>query len=65
MNQASIHKYLALENKKTKANDVESLFEQRLATNFTLIKDLFFSLYPEDQHKKSFKRLLTTLPELF
>ena len=65
MNQASIHKYLALENKKTKANDVESLFEQRLATNFTLIKDLFFSLYPENQHKKSFKRLLTTLPELF
>ncbi|MBD0779435.1 DUF3459 domain-containing protein [Maribacter sp. ANRC-HE7] len=65
MNQASIHKYLATESKKTIANDVEALFEQRLATNLTLIKDLFFSLYTEKDHKNSFVKLLRTLPILF
>lgn len=65
MNQASIHKYLTKESQKTIANDVEARFEQRLATNFTLIKDLFFSLYPEKDHKNSFVKLLRTLPVLF
>ena len=65
MNQASLHKYLALEFKKTKVNEVQTLFEQRMAANLTLIKDLFFSLYPEKDHRGSFDKLLEELPALF
>ena len=65
MNQASLHKYLAFETKKKRTSDVEALFEQRMATNLTLIKDLFFSLYPEKEFENSFKQLLDTLPVLF
>ena len=65
MNQASLHKYLAFETKKNQTSDVEVLFEQRMATNLTLIKDLFFSLYPEKEYKSSFRQLLDTFPVLF
>jgi len=66
MNQASLHQIIALENQDpTKANDLNKLFELRLSTNLSLIKDLFFSLYPEETHTTSFKRLLKQLPALF
>ena len=41
------------------------MFELRLATNLTLIKDLFFSLYPEKHYTTTFEKLLKKLPELF
>lgn len=66
MNQASLHQIIALENHDpTKANDLDKLFELRLSTNLSLIKDLFFSLYPEETHTTSFKRLLQQMPALF
>lgn len=65
MNQASLHKHLAFDSKKTKASDFNGLYEKRLAANLTLIKDLFFSLYPEEKYESAFKQLLITLPKLF
>ena len=59
MNQAALHKLLSSKSKK---KDPDILFELRLATNLTLIKDLFFSIYSETE---TFKKLLKTLPKLF
>lgn len=49
---------------KSKKKDPDTLFELRLATNLTLIKDLFLSIYP-DSKNKPFEKLLATLPKLF
>ncbi|GMN09665.1 alpha-amylase family glycosyl hydrolase [Croceitalea sp. MTPC9] len=62
MNQAALHKLLS---SKEKAQNLDGLFELRLATNLTLIKDLFFSLYLEENHSKTFQKLLDQLPKLF
>ncbi|QCX02074.1 alpha amylase [Aggregatimonas sangjinii] len=66
MNQAFLHRYIASTHSDSKENpDFDKLFELRLATNLTLIKELFFSLYPEKNHSESFEELLSVLPSLF
>ena len=66
MNQASLHKYITLKHQATSESlDFSLLFELRLSTNITLLKDLFFSLYPEENHARTFKRLLSELNILF
>lgn len=62
MNQAALHKLLA-SGKKDYSH--KELFEVRLATNLSLIQELFFSIYPEKEYSKTFKRLLTKLEYLF
>nr|WP_299338080.1 alpha-amylase family glycosyl hydrolase [Allomuricauda sp.] len=62
MNQAAIHQLLA---SRAKEENLDSLFELRLATNLSLIQHIFFELYPEEQYKASFKRLVSLLPKLF
>lgn len=62
MNQATLHRLLS-SNKEIK--DLDGLFELRLVTNLTLIKDLFFSLYPEDYYGATFQKLLEELPKLY
>lgn len=48
MNQAALHQLLASKNILGKAKKTPTeLFQQRFHTNFTYIKDLFFTLYPE------------------
>ena len=66
MNQLSLHQLIAknLLKKKTSTSPTD-LFELRLATNLTLIKNLFFSLYPESDHLGSFNKLMTLLPKLY
>ncbi|MDT0606476.1 alpha-amylase family protein [Croceitalea rosinachiae] len=61
MNQAALHR---LVSSKSKKKDLDTLFELRLATNLTLIKDLFLSIYPDSQNK-AFENLLLILPKLF
>ena len=66
MNQLSLHQLLAKAHlKKKKSASPRELFELRLATNATLIKNLFFSLYPEKEHADTFDRLMKLLPKLF
>ncbi|MBT8307877.1 MAG: alpha-glucosidase C-terminal domain-containing protein [Maribacter sp.] len=66
MNQAFLHKFLASEHQYPIGDtEIDKLFELRFSTNLTLIKDLFFSLYPEESHSIWFKRLLLELPVLF
>ncbi|NNE75975.1 MAG: alpha amylase, partial [Pricia sp.] len=66
MNQASLHQFIASEHKKIAgADDLDGLFRLRLSTNLTLIKDLFFALYPESDHAESFKKLLSLFPALY
>ena len=66
MNQATLHQIIALENQDTtKPSDFDKFFEQRLSSNLPIIKDLFFSLYPGENHTTSFKKLLLELPALF
>nr|WP_297784145.1 amylosucrase [uncultured Allomuricauda sp.] len=60
MNQAKLHRLLS-----QKGKDDQEQFNQRLATNLTLIQKQFFSLYPEEQHEKHFQKLLKLLPKLF
>ncbi len=62
MNQAALHKLLSSKKEDQSLNE---LFELRFSTNLTLIKDLFFSLYPEEHYRPTFERLLKQLPELF
>lgn len=62
MNQASLHRLLTA---KAKKEDPKVLFDQRLATNLTLIQQLYFSLYPEDKYLDDFQKLLSLLPVLF
>ena len=66
MNQASIHRTLSgTLGKDPTARQLNTLFQSRLAANFTLIQDLFFSLYPESRHGSEFGRLLEALPKLY
>tara|TARA_R110002167_G_scaffold13570_8_gene56226 strand:- start:1597 stop:3531 length:1935 start_codon:yes stop_codon:yes gene_type:complete len=66
MNQAKLHQFIISNYLDLKGNaDVDSLFEMRLTANLTLIKDLYFTLYPEDIHTASFKKLVRTLADLF
>jgi len=66
MNQAFLHRLINTEHTDSKETvDLDKLFERRLGVNITLIKDLFFSLYPEKNHAESFKKLVSTLPMLF
>lgn len=60
MNQASLHRILS-----QKVEDSKLLFDQRLATNLTLIQKQFFSLYPEEHYEKDFQKLLKLLPKLY
>ncbi|WP_108422451.1 alpha-amylase family protein [Flagellimonas amoyensis] len=62
MNQAQLHRLVA---QQAKEKDSTALFDLRLATNLTLIQQLFFSLYPENQHGPYFNKLLDLLPKLF
>ncbi|MEP6001865.1 MAG: alpha-amylase family glycosyl hydrolase, partial [Maribacter dokdonensis] len=63
MNQAELLRLLASRDQKKKST--QSLFDQRLATNISLIKTQFFSLYQEKEHKVFFNTLLNTLESLF
>lgn len=66
MNQASLHRLIASAQSSSDSKDnLETLFQLRLATNLTLVKDLFFLLYPQEKYTESFKRLLAQLPLLF
>lgn len=65
MNQASLHSLHTSKHPVPKDSDLNALFELRFATNLTIIKDLFFSLYPEENNSASFEKLLKTLPALF
>ncbi|MBW8242396.1 alpha amylase [Muricauda oceani] len=60
MNQAKLHRLLS-----QKGKDDQEQFDQRLATNLTLIQKQFFSLYPEERYEKQFQKLLKLLPKLF
>ncbi|UJH66027.1 amylosucrase [Allomuricauda sp. SCSIO 65647] len=62
MNQAALHRLIS---SSLKEKNPELLFEKRFATNLTLIKDLFFSVYDKKIHRKHFERLLALLPKLF
>lgn len=62
MNQATLHKLIS---SKFEEKNPKALFELRLATNLSLIQQLFFSVYPEERHSKDFSRLLDLLPKLF
>lgn len=66
MNQHTLHQLLGKSKPKhLDSETLERLFELRLATNSTLIKELYFSLYPEENHTEDFKKLVTLLPKLF
>ena len=65
MNQTSLHRLLTSKYPSPEAANLDKLFEVRLATNLTLIKDLFFSLYPKENSLASFEKLLKKLPQLF
>lgn len=66
MNQAQLHRIMASDEfDPSRSADLDRLFEMRLSTNLTLIKELFFSLYSEDAHSKSFEKLLGVLPSFF
>tara|TARA_R110000868_G_scaffold28708_2_gene107364 strand:+ start:5756 stop:7696 length:1941 start_codon:yes stop_codon:yes gene_type:complete len=66
MNQAELLRLLAERGQKKKGtNSLTSLFEQRLATNLSIIKTQFFSLYPESEHKAFFYTLLDKIELLF
>lgn len=62
MNQASLHKLIS---SKFEEKNPKALFELRLATNLSLIQQLFFSVYPEEKYSGDFSRLLDLLPKLF
>ncbi len=62
MNQASLHRLLS---SKSEDKSPEALFHLRLATNLSLIQNLFFSLYTEEKHEPFFQRLISLLPELY
>ncbi len=62
MNQAELHRLLVAKSALTKdAKNLQLLFEIRLATNLTLIKELFFKIYPEEIHSSAFQKLIKLL----
>jgi len=66
MNQTSLHRLLALNelDNPEKAN-LNELFNLRLSTNFSIIQNLYLSLYPESTFQDSFPLLLKLLPKLY
>lgn len=66
MNQAALHRLLISEEGTKGAHTIEKLFKLRLATNLSLIKTLFFSLYPESsENQMYFHNLLNSMEHLF
>ncbi len=66
MNQAAIHRALqGAMDKGISAAKLQQLFEKRLAANMTLLQQLFFSLYPETEHRDAFLRLPEELRSLY
>tara|TARA_R110000796_G_scaffold183498_1_gene299890 strand:+ start:21597 stop:23534 length:1938 start_codon:yes stop_codon:yes gene_type:complete len=66
MNQNYLHKMIATsKGKPSEAINYDSFFDLRLATNITLIKNLYFSLYPKKNHTNDFEKLIALLPKLF
>lgn len=66
MNQAELHRYLASKKATKKGSQqYKTFFDQRLATNLSLIKSLFFTLYDESEHTANFYSLLDKLGVLF
>lgn len=65
MNQSALHKIHTSKYSSNEASNLDKLFDLRLATNLTLIKDLFFLLYPKENHMASYEKLLKKLPQLF
>jgi len=63
MNQAALHQLLMSRKQVTEITTEDPYYEQRLATNLSLISSLFFSLYPESNN--AFKKLVSKLDELF
>ncbi len=65
MNQAELHRLLVAKSALTKdAKNLQLLFEIRLATNLTLIKELFFKIYPEEIHSSAFQKLIKLFSSL-
>lgn len=66
MNQAELHRFLVSKSalKKDQKN-LQYFFELRLAANITLIKELFFKLYPKEIYGATFEKLLAKLPSFF
>ena len=66
MNQAALHRFLASDDlKKPQSADQEKLFDLRLTANLPLIQHLFFTLYKEEKHIKTFEKLISLLHQLF
>ncbi len=64
MNQSAAHKWLGGKRlSNPRPSDLEPLFEKRLATNFTLLNQLFQELYPG--REGDFSTLLERLSALF
>ncbi|MDG1571631.1 amylosucrase [Robiginitalea sp. M366] len=64
MNQNAIHRLLAGEKLQAPGRKIpRELFEKRLAANFTLVQDLFFGLYPDQED--AFSRLHGLLAQWF
>ncbi len=66
MNQTALHQFMVSAYPTLlQEKDYDTLFDLRFSANLTLIKDLFFTLYPEQGHLQSFHKLLQTLPKLY
>ncbi|MGB6153849.1 MAG: alpha-amylase family glycosyl hydrolase, partial [Pricia sp.] len=66
MNQASLHRLIASVRSDTDStSEFEHHFQLRLAANLALVKDLFFTLYSEEEHSGTFEKLLTEFSVLF
>ena len=62
MNQSQLQDLLAT-HANAKGND--ELFNLRLYSNASILKDLFFALYPETLHAETYKILLQKLRQLY
>lgn len=66
MNQAALHRLLTSKEASYGVPDTKDLFKLRLAANLSLIKTLFFSLYPESSKNHIyFHDLLDSFEKLF
>ena len=66
MNQAALHRFLALDElKDPEKADRNKLFDLRLSANLPIIQYQFFRLYPQGKSINDFKRLLELIPKLY
>lgn len=66
MNQAALHRQQAgKELKNPERTDRDRLFDLRLESNLSILKELFFTLYPKETNKTSYSKLMQLLPILF